>query len=184
MRRYKFMEPLSPFGLWHVSGLIFWLCLQDKPLNIHPTQSFGRKSFVLLCLSLVVLEEEYANEEVKEEETTNQNENDEEVHSHQVEFLLRSLTTLCNIKRVYHDIWPTFKTGNNEKSNHGIANIVKVVIVGRPLTSCSQALDLGVKGIWVNGAVDKGSHEKVDSHNCENEINYGNDDQYVENTSD
>jgi hypothetical protein len=81
------MEPFSPWGLGHVCGLILWLSLQDKPLNIHPTQSLWRKSSVLFCLCLIILEEENADEEVKEEETSDQNENDEEDHTSCVIFL-------------------------------------------------------------------------------------------------
>ena len=144
------MEPFSPWGLRHICGLVFWLSLQDKPLNIHPTQSFGRKSFVLLGHCLIIIEEENAAKEVKEEETSNQDEYDEEDHSLFVEFLFRTLVNLCNIQGVDHDIGPTFKTGNDEKGDHGVTDIVKIVIENRPLTSSLKALHLGMKPVHID----------------------------------
>jgi hypothetical protein len=81
------MEPLSPSSFWHVGGLIFWLSLQDKPLDILPAQSFWRETFILLSLCLVIFEEEYADKEVQEEETTDQDEYYEKDHTLLIEFL-------------------------------------------------------------------------------------------------
>jgi len=92
------MELLSPFSLRHVCGLVLWLSLQDKSLNVHPTQSLGREPFVLFSLCLIILKEENADKEVEEEETTNQDKNDEKDHSLGVKFLFRSLSLLGHIE--------------------------------------------------------------------------------------
>lgn len=81
------MEPLSPSRFWHVCGLIFRLSLQNKPLNILPAQSFGGHTFILLSLCLIVFEEEYADKEVKEEETSDQDEYNKEDHTLGIELL-------------------------------------------------------------------------------------------------
>lgn len=139
------MEPFSPRSLWHVGGFILGLSFQDKPLNVHPAQSFGREAFLLLSLCLIVFKEQYTDKEVEEEETSNQDEYDKEDHTLSIKFLLRPLTTFCNIERVDHDIGPTFKTGNDEERGHCVTNIVKVVIEYGPLTSGSEAFNFGMQ---------------------------------------
>jgi hypothetical protein len=144
------MELLSPLSLRHVCGLVLWLSLQNKSLYVHPTQSFGCESFVLFGLCLIVLKEEYADKEVEEEETTNQDENDEEDHPLEIEFLLGTLSFFGHIEGVDHDVWPTFKTGDDEESSHSITDIIKVMIKNRPLTSSSFAFNLGMKPVHIN----------------------------------
>lgn len=119
-------------------------------MNIHPTQSFRCETFVLFCLCLIILKEENANKEVEEEETTNQDENDEKDHSLEIELLLRTLSLLCDIKRIDHDIGPTFQTGDDEQSSHGVTNIVKVVIENGPLATSSLTLQFGMESVHIN----------------------------------
>lgn len=104
------MELLSPFLLWNVCGLVIWVCLQNKSLNIHPTQIFARKSFLLFSLSRIELHEKYTNEEVEEEERSQKDEEDEEQHVLLCIFLPWSLGHSYSVNCLKHDIRPSLET--------------------------------------------------------------------------
>lgn len=62
------MELLSPLLLWHICSFVIWVSLQNKPLNIHPSQILARESFLFFSLSCIELHEKHTNEKVEEEE--------------------------------------------------------------------------------------------------------------------
>jgi hypothetical protein len=108
---HQVVELLPPLLLGHVGCLIVWHGLQDKSLNVHPTQVLSAKSFLLFFLGSIKLHEEHTDEEIEEEEGSDQDEDNEENHV-LLGFLLKWTFVLSHhIDGLLHDIWPSLQTG-------------------------------------------------------------------------
>jgi hypothetical protein len=62
-------------GFRNIGCFIFWLCTQNHFLNVLPCQIFRRETLVIFFLGLIKLHEQYSDEEIEEEETTDEDEN-------------------------------------------------------------------------------------------------------------
>lgn len=74
------MDFPSPSLFRDIGRLVFWVCLQNKSLDVLPPQVILRESFLLLLLALIEFHEEHSNKKVKEEEGANHNEDHKEYH--------------------------------------------------------------------------------------------------------
>ena len=95
-------------GSRNIGCFIIWLCGQNHFLNVLPCQIFRRETFVIFFLSLVELQEQYSNEEIEEEETTDEDENDVIPIGDETVFSLWSFFIIGHVNSLIHDIWPSF----------------------------------------------------------------------------
>jgi hypothetical protein len=95
-------------GFRNIGCFIIWLCSQNHFLNVLPCQIFSVETFIIFFLGLVELQEQYSNEEIEEEETTDEDENDVIPIGVPIVFSLWSFFVIGHVNSLIHDIWPSF----------------------------------------------------------------------------
>ena len=85
------------------------LSLDNKVLYLAPVKLCTRKACLFSSLSFLVLEEEDANEELEEEETSYQDEYDEEGRVSGTVLVLGTIVYFCNINGLVHNVRPALE---------------------------------------------------------------------------
>lgn len=109
-----------------VAQLVRCLSLYDQPLKLLPVQLLLCKASFLFLLCLLILQKQNADEEVQEEETSNEDENNEEAGLTGTVLVLGAIVSFSNIDSLVHNVRPSFKRRDDEKSHHSLSDVVKV----------------------------------------------------------
>lgn len=114
------------FKIWHVADVVRAFSFYNHVLDVNPVKICLRVTFLFVLLSLCVLQEEHADEEVKKEEGANQNEDHVEYGIDRGCLLYGTLINTSGVHSRNHNIWPSFKTGHNEQSHHSLEDVIVI----------------------------------------------------------
>ena len=98
----------------------------DHDLQLLPVKLIWRLALLFFLPSLLILQEQYSDEKVQEEETSDQDKDDEKDRLRRASQLFRPIVSLSHINGLVHYIGPALERSNNEKRHHCLANVVKV----------------------------------------------------------
>ena len=122
---------------------------------------------MLFSLGLVEFEKKHTNKEIKEKETSDQDEDNEEHHIDCRVLFCGSKLLSCLVHCLDHGIWPSFETRDNIECVHGFLDIIEVLVIPKPLAQVKHTFLLSLNLVHVNAAIEELASKKADSHNGE-----------------
>ena len=135
-------------------------------LNGDPSYAFLCEAFIFPLLSLNVLHEKHAHEEIHEEKAANQNkDHKEETHDHVVFLLWPLVNIIHSVNCLDHNIRPPLQTCNVKQRQHSLENIIEILLKAEPTPSIYVAFVFGVVCVYSNRAVEKLSRKNIDRKN-------------------